>query len=97
MRTGRCRREGVHHSTAGIPGAPERLDRFGGEARPLNDGADSRAGLIASAPGENTDDGYSWVFAGTSGGLRTRGVRTLDGAALGAPRVNARFGSVLAE
>ncbi|MFE4968875.1 integrin alpha [Streptomyces sp. NPDC056660] len=56
---------------------------------------DGKAELIASAPGEDTDDGAAWVFPGTSDGTVGSGSWSFNGGSLSAPVPDARFGDTL--
>ncbi|MGW7054782.1 FG-GAP repeat protein [Streptomyces sp. NPDC054887] len=80
-----------------IPGAAETSDRWGGQVRLIDANKDGRFGLLAAAPGENTDDGFLWVLPTSSSGLVAQGTWTYDGARLGAPVSNARFGAAIDE
>ncbi|MET8680912.1 FG-GAP repeat protein [Streptomyces sp. NPDC004647] len=84
-----------NQDTDGVPGDPEKLDRFGGQARLVDPNRDGRFGLLASAPGENTDDGVVWVFSAGSGGVTAPGSWTYGGGSLGAPAADARFGAAI--
>lgn len=79
----------------GIPGAAEASDRWGGQVRVIDANDDGLFGLLAAAPGENTNDGFVWVLAGSSSGLTAKGSWTYDGARLGAPSANAQFGAAI--
>lgn len=89
--------QSYHQNSANVPGSAEAYDRFGGQMRLIDANRDGRAGLIASAPGENTNDGYAWVFSGTSSGLTASGSWTFNGSSLAAPTADARFGAAIAE
>ncbi|MEU6568948.1 FG-GAP repeat protein [Streptomyces parvulus] len=80
-----------------IPGAAETSDRWGGQVRLIDANKDGLFGLLAAAPGENTDDGFVWVLPASSSGLVANGTWTYDGARLGAPTANARFGAAIDE
>lgn len=86
-----------NQDSSGVPGTAEKLDRFGGQVRLIDANADGRAGLIAAAPGENTFDGIAWVFNGTTGGLSASGSWTFGGSSIGAPYIDAQFGSTMGE
>ncbi|GAA3802095.1 FG-GAP repeat protein [Streptomyces phyllanthi] len=80
-----------------MPGGAEALDRWGGQVRLIDANKDGLFGLLAAAPGENTNDGFVWVIPPSSSGLVARGTWTYDGVRLGAPVVNARFGAAIDE
>ncbi|MFG2544843.1 FG-GAP repeat protein [Streptomyces sp. NPDC048594] len=82
---------------AAIPGAAEKSDRWGAQVRLVDANKDRLFGLLAAAPGENTDDGFMWVVPASSSGLVAQGTWTYDGARLGAPTANARFGAAIDE
>jgi hypothetical protein len=82
---------------ADIPGTPEKSDRWGGQVRLIDANKDGLFGLLAAAPGENTDDGFVWVVPASSSGLVAHGTWTYDGARLGAPTADARFGAAIDE
>ncbi|MFD4605183.1 FG-GAP repeat protein [Streptomyces sp. NPDC058464] len=83
-------------STPSVPGDNEDGDRFGGALRLIDADKDGKAELIASAPGEDTDDGAAWVFPDTSNGPAGSGSWSFDGGSLSAPVPDARFGETLA-
>lgn len=82
---------------ADIPGVAEASDRWGGQLRLIDANKDGLFGLLAAAPGENTNDGFVWVVPGTSSGLAAAGTWTYDGARLGAPVADAQFGAAIDE
>ncbi|MFF7678002.1 FG-GAP repeat protein [Actinacidiphila glaucinigra] len=84
-------------NTAGIPGAAEAADRWGGQIRLIDADKDGRFGLLAAAPGENTNDGFVWVVPASSSGLVAKGTWTYNGATLGAPTADAQFGAAIDE
>ncbi|MEU3795203.1 FG-GAP repeat protein [Streptomyces fructofermentans] len=84
-------------NSPGVPGAAEVSDRWGGQVRLIDADKDGLFGLLAAAPGENTDDGFVWVLAPSPSGLTSKGAWTYDGARLGAPVANARFGAAVDE
>ncbi|MFF0161648.1 hypothetical protein ACFYRY_29515 [Streptomyces sp. NPDC005263] len=59
--------------TAGIPGAAEKSDHFGGRTSLLDHSGDRRADLSVSAPGENAGDGAVWALRSTAAGPTTSG------------------------
>lgn len=84
-------------NSSGVPGTAEASDRWGGQVRLIDANHDGRFGLLAAAPGENTDDGFIWVITASSSGLTAKDSWTYDGARLGASTANARFGSAIDE
>lgn len=60
-------------STAGVPGAAEESDRFGGRTSLLDHTGDRRADLSVAAPGENVGDGAVWALRSTPTGPTTSG------------------------
>ncbi|WP_371670149.1 integrin alpha [Streptomyces sp. NBC_00289] len=61
-------------NTAGVPGADEKSDRFGGRTALLDHSGDRRADLSVAAPGENAGDGSVRSLRGTTTGPATSGV-----------------------
>ncbi|MGW3816970.1 FG-GAP repeat protein [Streptomyces sp. NPDC005046] len=84
-------------NSAGVPGAAEPSDHWGGQVRLIDADKDGRFGLLAAAPGENTNDGFVWVIPASSSGLIANGSWTYDGASLGAPVADGRFGAAIDE
>ncbi|PKT73440.1 esterase [Streptomyces populi] len=84
-------------NSPGVPGVAEASDHWGGQLRLIDADDDGRFGLLAAAPGENTGDGIVWVIPASSSGLVARGSWTYDGARLGAPVADARFGAAIDE
>ncbi|WP_406407959.1 FG-GAP repeat protein [Streptomyces sp. NBC_01643] len=82
---------------ADIPGVAETSDRWGGQVRLIDADKDGLFGLLAAAPGENTNDGFVWVIPASSSGLVAKGTWTYDGARLGAPAADAQFGVAIDE
>lgn len=80
-----------------IPGGAEASDRWGGQVRLIDADKDGLFGLLAAAPGENSNDGFVWVVPASSSGLVAKGAWTYDGARLGAPVANAQFGAAIDE
>ncbi|MEU7110072.1 esterase [Streptomyces sp. NPDC046182] len=89
--------QGWTQDSPSVPGAVERGDRFGAQVRLTDPNRDGRFGLLASAPGENTDDGHVWVFSAGTGGLTAAGSWTYTAGSLGGPAVDARFGAAIDE
>jgi hypothetical protein len=84
-------------NSAGVPGVAEASDRWGGQVRLIDADKDGLFGLLASAPGENSDDGVVWVVPASSSGLAAKGSWTYAGASLGAPVAHGRFGAAIDE
>ncbi|MGX1887097.1 esterase [Streptomyces sp. NPDC055287] len=80
-----------------IPGGAEASDRWAGQVRLIDANKDGLSGLLAAAPGENTNDGFVWVIPTSSSGLVAKGTWTYDGTRLGAPVANAQFGAAVDE
>ena len=70
-------------NTAGVPGAGEKSDRFGGRTTLLDHSGDRRAELTVSAPGENAGDGAVWSLRGTTTGPTTSGAVSFGPSATG--------------
>ncbi|MEV6168081.1 hypothetical protein AB0L99_07630 [Streptomyces sp. NPDC051954] len=70
-------------NTAGVPGADEKSDRFGGRTSLLDHSGDRRAELTVSAPGENSGDGGVWSLRGTTTGPTTSGAVSFGPATTG--------------
>lgn len=83
--------------SAGIPGVPEKADKWGAQVRLTDPNRDGRFGLLAAAPGENTDDGVVWVLSAGSGGVTSSGAWTYGGGSLDVPSQNSRFGAAIDE
>jgi hypothetical protein len=84
-------------NSSGVPGAAEASDHWGGQVRLIDADKDGRFGLLASAPGENTDDGFVWVLPASASGLVAKGSWTYDAVRLGASADDARFGAAIDE
>ncbi|MEU9472150.1 esterase [Streptomyces avermitilis] len=83
--------------SADVPGVPEKGDKWGAQVRLTDPNRDGRFGLLASAPGENTGDGFVWVLSAGTGGITSSGSWTYGAATLGAPSVAAAFGAAIDE
>ncbi|MCI3931319.1 FG-GAP and VCBS repeat-containing protein [Streptomyces sp. AN091965] len=86
-------------TTAGVPGASEKGDRFGAGVLLSDLNGDKKADLTVTAPWEDgtyRDSGAAWVFKGAATGLTTAGIASFGPAALGAPEKEARLGERLA-
>ncbi|MFD6416231.1 FG-GAP repeat protein [Streptomyces sp. NPDC060194] len=86
-------------STAGVPGASETGDHFGGRVLLADVNANDRADLVVAAPYEDApqaDSGAVWVLRGSKNGPITGGIASFAPAGLGAPGTDATFGVNLA-
>lgn len=83
--------------TAGIPGVPEKGDKWGAQVRLTDPNRDGRSGLLAAAPGENAGDGFVWTLSANSGGVTASGTWSFGAATLGAPAKGAAFGAAIDE
>ncbi|WP_372350493.1 esterase [Streptomyces sp. KL116D] len=84
-----------NQDSADVPGAAEKGDKFGGQVSFTDPNDDGRFGLLAAAPGENTDDGVVWVFSAGSTGITATGSWTYGAGSLSAPSLNARYGAAV--
>ncbi|WP_409474519.1 FG-GAP repeat protein [Streptomyces sp. HC307] len=75
----------VGQNSPRVPGTPEKGDRFGGALSLIDTNRDGKAELIASAPGEDTNDGAVWVFPAIADDLPTGGSWFFGGTTLHAP------------
>ncbi|MGW7519516.1 FG-GAP-like repeat-containing protein [Streptomyces sp. NPDC054796] len=76
--------QAFHQDTAGVTGVAEQGDHFGSAIQLADYGADGKADLAASAPGENDSSGAVWSLPGASGGLTATGSLSFGPAALDA-------------
>ncbi|HEY9368387.1 esterase [Streptomyces sp.] len=84
-------------NSPGVPGGVEKGDKFGGQVRFVDPNRDGRFGLLAAAPGENTNDGVVWVFSAGSGGVTASGSWTFGAGSFGAPYVDGLYGAAIDE
>ncbi|MEW1643674.1 esterase [Streptomyces sp. NPDC091219] len=84
-------------NTAGIPGTAETDDAWGSQVRLADTDADGRSELVASAPGENSGDGYVWLLPAGPDGLLAQGSSLYGAADLGGAPKGARFGAAIDE
>ncbi|MFC7217102.1 esterase [Streptomyces polyrhachis] len=84
-------------NSAYVPGGAETSDRWGGQVRLTDANNDGLFGLLAAAPGENTNDGVMWVLPATSSGITAKGSWTYDGGTLGAWRTDTMYGAAMDE
>ncbi|AVH57481.1 MULTISPECIES: integrin alpha [Streptomyces] len=85
----------VTQNTANVPGAAEKGDRFGGQVAFTDPNDDGRFGLLAAAPGENTSDGWVWVFSAGSTGLTTSGSWNYGLGSFGTSGADAQYGGAI--
>ncbi|MFB8757717.1 FG-GAP and VCBS repeat-containing protein [Streptomyces nigra] len=84
-------------NTANVPGTVETGDRFGAQVRFADTDRDGRAGLLATAPGENSADGSAWHLPGSAAGVVARGSWSYGPRSLAAPPTDAGFGTAVDE
>lgn len=84
-------------NTAGIPGTAEADDIWGSQVRLADTNRDGRAELVASAPGENSGDGYVWLLPAGPNGLLADGSSLYSAADLGGAAKAAHFGAAIDE
>ncbi len=80
-----------------IPGTAEADDAWGSQVRLADTDADGRSELVASAPGENSGDGYVWLLPAYPNGLLADGSSLYGAADLGGAPKGARFGAAIDE
>lgn len=89
-------------STAGVPGAAEAEDEFGGALSYQDTDGDGHDDLAIGAPGEDgagagaVDAGAVWVLRGATSGLTTDGVVSYGAGALGVQEKGAKLGDSFA-
>ncbi|PKT71025.1 hypothetical protein CW362_21010 [Streptomyces populi] len=92
--------QAFHQDTAGVPGAAEKGDLFGGSLRLLDVTGDGKADLTTGAPGEDlgtiVNGGAVWLLRGTASGLTAAKAFAENPVDLGAPATKAQFGMNLA-
>ncbi|MFF1832780.1 esterase [Streptomyces sp. NPDC058231] len=81
--------------TTNVPGTVEKGDKFGEQVSFTDPNDDGRFGLLASAPGENTNDGYVWVFSAGAGGITTSGSWNYGASAFGGSSADASYGATI--
>ncbi|MCX5240500.1 FG-GAP-like repeat-containing protein [Streptomyces prunicolor] len=84
-------------NTANIPGTAEADDAWGSQVRLADTDADGRSELVASAPGENSGDGYVWLLPAGPNGLLAEGSSLYSAADLGGAAKGAGFGAAIDE
>jgi len=84
-------------NTANIPGTAEADDAWGSQVRLADTDADGRSELVASAPGENSGDGYVWLLPAGPNGLLAEGSSLYSAADLGGAAKGAAFGAAIDE
>lgn len=85
----------ANQGTANVPGAVEKGDKFGGQVSFTDPNDDGRFGLLVSAPGENTNDGFVWVFSAGTGGITTSGSWSYGAGDFGGPTTDALYGAAI--
>ncbi|MGP3638464.1 FG-GAP repeat protein, partial [Streptomyces sp. 24-1644] len=81
--------KGFNQDTAGVAGAAEPNDRFGGAAAFVDGNKDGRAELAVGAPGEDEGAGALWFFPATTTGTTVTGSSAINNATLGTVAVKA--------
>ncbi|MFC7304371.1 FG-GAP repeat protein [Streptomyces monticola] len=84
-------------NSANVPGAAEKGDKWGAQVRLTDPNSDGRFGLLASAPGENSGDGWVWVMSAGTSGITANGTWTYGASTLGAPSAKSAFGAAIDE
>lgn len=91
--------QAFHQDTAGVPGAAESGDVFGGSLRLLEVTGDGKADLVAGAPGENVgtvvNGGAVWLLRGAASGVTASKSQAYNPTDVGAPAAQALFGANL--
>ncbi|MET9558154.1 FG-GAP and VCBS repeat-containing protein [Streptomyces sp. NPDC006645] len=82
--------------TAGVPGAAEAEDQFGGSVELTDSNNDGRAELVAGAFAENAGAGSIWLFKSGTSGVTATGSTSFGAASVGGPAGLSYFGEVLA-
>ncbi|MFD3655762.1 FG-GAP repeat protein [Streptomyces sp. NPDC058620] len=85
--------KGFNQDTAGVAGAAEPNDRFGGAAAFVDGDKDGRAELAVGAPGEDEGAGALWFFPATTAGTTVTGSSAINNATLGTVAVKAALGA----
>lgn len=85
----------ANQGTANVPGAVEKGDKFGGQVSFTDPNDDGRFGLLVSAPSENTNDGFVWVFSAGTGGITTSGSWSYGAGDFGGPTTDALYGAAI--
>ncbi|MFB8118211.1 FG-GAP repeat protein [Streptomyces sp. NPDC055962] len=78
--------------TAGVPGAAEARDEFGGSVWVTDSNNDGRAELVAGAAAENNGVGSVWLFKTGSSGITATGSTAFGPGSVGGPAGIAYFG-----
>ncbi|MDQ0599570.1 hypothetical protein QF037_003915 [Streptomyces canus] len=87
--------QGFTQDTAGVLGAAEAGDGFGGAVRLLDTNGNGYADLAAAAPYENSGAGSVWSLRGRPTGVVTDAAFVFGGRTVGAPYAKAAFGAEL--
>ncbi|MFD7943707.1 FG-GAP repeat protein, partial [Streptomyces sp. NPDC059744] len=85
----------ANQGTTNVPGAVEKGDKFGGQVSFTDPNDDGRFGLLVSAPSENTNDGFVWVFSAGTGGITTSGSWSYGAGDFGGPTTDALYGAAI--
>ncbi|MDF6045489.1 integrin alpha [Streptomyces sp. JH14] len=85
----------ANQGTANVPGNVEKADKFGGQVSFTDPNDDGRFGLLVSAPGENTNDGFVWVFSAGTSGLTTSGSWSYGAGDFGGPATDSLYGAAI--
>ncbi len=75
--------QSFNQGTAGVPGANESSDLFGGAVHLADHNKDGRADLSVGAAGENSDDGAVWVLRGSTKGVTVTGAVNFGAGSVG--------------
>ncbi|MFD8518615.1 FG-GAP-like repeat-containing protein [Streptomyces capillispiralis] len=75
--------QAFNQGTAGVPGANESSDVFGGAVHLADHDKDGRADLSVGAAGENSDDGAVWVLRGSTAGVTVTGAVSFGASSVG--------------
>ncbi|WP_399926339.1 FG-GAP and VCBS repeat-containing protein [Streptomyces kanamyceticus] len=90
--------QAFQQSTAGVPGASEKNDKFGGQVLLSDTNKDGRADLTVTAPledGTYADSGAAWHLRGSASGLTVTGITSFGPKALGLSENRVEFGGGL--
>ncbi|MET7495726.1 FG-GAP and VCBS repeat-containing protein [Streptomyces sp900116325] len=82
--------------TAGVPGAAEARDEFGGSVWVTDSNNDGRAELVAGASAENNGVGSVWLFKTGASGITATGSTAFGPGSVGGPAGISYFGDVFA-
>ncbi|GAA2577499.1 FG-GAP and VCBS repeat-containing protein [Actinomadura fulvescens] len=85
----------ITQNTAGVPGASEQHDGFGNGLSAFDANRDGKADLTVGAPGENTPEGWLYLFRGSRTGITVKGLTHFGPPNLGIGGRNAQLGGRL--